>query len=659
MFKQSALKITALLALLILGVGLFAFKPAKAVSTNLVPNPSVEQVTATKSGNKPNSWASRTTGTNTSAFTSTTTGHTGSHAVQVNTSKYTNGEAEWYFTPVSVKANTKYTFSDWYQGNVASKVAIVITNTSDQESTLSTTSLAASSAWKQAAVSFTTPANVKTVTVRHYISGVGNLMTDDFSLTEVTAPAVQLTAPAAGTTVSGSKTVTANATDDQQVTKVQFTLDGQNLGTADTTAPYSVAWDTTKVANGNHVLSAVATNNSGLTTTAANVTVNVQNTLAAPNLISNPGFETASGNQPANWLSSNWGTNTTAFSYLNTGHTGNHSAKVQMTSYTDGAANWYYNDIPVSSGQSYKYENWYQSNVDTEVDAEVVMNDGTTQYFWLGNVPASTSWTKFSTTFTVPAGAKSMAIYQILGKTGYIVSDDYYLGVYTPVPLNRAMVSVTFDDGWTNQYTNALPMLQQLGIKSTFYIISGELNDTPNYMTSTQVKDLFNKGHEIGSHSVSHPDLTTVSQTKLVNEMANSKTTLQNLIGVPVTNFAYPFGAYNSNTLSVGSQYYQSQRTVNGGLNTKDTFNITQLKIYEVDSNISQAQVQGWINAAIAQKAWLILVYHEVATTPAEPDDALYTTQPTDFNAEMNYLKNSGVATLTVNQAINEILAQL
>jgi hypothetical protein len=117
--------------------------------------------------------------------------------------------------------------------------------------------------------------------------------------------------------------------------------------------------------------------------------------------------------------------------------------------------------------------------------------------------------------------------------------------------------------------------------------------------------------------------------------------------------------AYNSNTINVGKLNYRSQRTVNAGLNTKDGFDITQLKIYEVDSNISQAQVQGWVNAAIAQKAWLILVYHEIAVTPLDPTDALYTTQPTDLNAELTYIKNSGATTLTVNQALNEVLPQL
>jgi peptidoglycan/xylan/chitin deacetylase (PgdA/CDA1 family) len=93
----------------------------------------------------------------------------------------------------------------------------------------------------------------------------------------------------------------------------------------------------------------------------------------------------------------------------------------------------------------------------------------------MGTVLASPTWAKFTTTFTPPAGAKSMAAYQILAKVGYIISDDYSLNAYTPQPFNRALVSVSFDDGWANQYQNAFPLLTQYGIPATFNIISGEL----------------------------------------------------------------------------------------------------------------------------------------------------------------------------------------
>ena len=72
-----------------------------------------------------------------------------------------------------------------------------------------------------------------------------------------------MTTPAAGATVSATVTVTASATDAVGVAGVQFKVDGVNLGAEDTTAPYSVAWATTGIANGDHTLTAVARDAAG------------------------------------------------------------------------------------------------------------------------------------------------------------------------------------------------------------------------------------------------------------------------------------------------------------------------------------------------------------------------------------------------------------
>ena len=86
-----------------------------------------------------------------------------------------------------------------------------------------------------------------------------------------------MTAPAAGATVSATTTVTASAADNVGVAGVQFLLDGANLGAEDTTAPYSVPWDTTAATNGSHSLTARARDAAGNTTTSAAVTVTVAN----------------------------------------------------------------------------------------------------------------------------------------------------------------------------------------------------------------------------------------------------------------------------------------------------------------------------------------------------------------------------------------------
>jgi hypothetical protein len=98
---------------------------------------------------------------------------------------------------------------------------------------------------------------------------------------DTTPPTIALTAPAAGTTVSGNAVaVTATASDNVAVVGVQFKLDGVNLGAEDTASPYSLTWDSRTASNGSHTLTAVARDAAGNTTTASGVTVTVNNVSA-------------------------------------------------------------------------------------------------------------------------------------------------------------------------------------------------------------------------------------------------------------------------------------------------------------------------------------------------------------------------------------------
>jgi Bacterial Ig domain len=100
---------------------------------------------------------------------------------------------------------------------------------------------------------------------------------------DTSPPAASITAPAAGSVVSGSVNVSAAATDNVGVAGVQFLLDGANLGAEDTSAPYSTTWDTTTASNGMHTLQARARDTSGnLGTSSSSVTVTVNNSTPPP-----------------------------------------------------------------------------------------------------------------------------------------------------------------------------------------------------------------------------------------------------------------------------------------------------------------------------------------------------------------------------------------
>jgi peptidoglycan/xylan/chitin deacetylase (PgdA/CDA1 family) len=108
-------------------------------------------------------------------------------------------------------------------------------------------------------------------------------------------------------------------------------------------------------------------------------------------------------------------------------------------------------------------------------------------------------------------------------------------------------IILTFDDGSETIYTNALPIMQKYNFTGTVYLVYNYVG-TRNYMNLDQIRGLYASGWEIGSHSLSHTDLTERSDRQM-DETVESRRKLQSLLGVPVLSFSYPFGAYDENSV--------------------------------------------------------------------------------------------------------------
>jgi len=118
---------------------------------------------------------------------------------------------------------------------------------------------------------------------------------------DTTPPTTSITAPAGGATVSGTTSVTASASDNVGVSKVEFYLDGA-LQATDTASPYSWSWNTTASANGSHSLQSKAYDAAGNVGSSSTISVTVSNT-TSQQLLGNPGFENGSTNT-APWTTS-------------------------------------------------------------------------------------------------------------------------------------------------------------------------------------------------------------------------------------------------------------------------------------------------------------------------------------------------------------------
>ena len=124
---------------------------------------------------------------------------------------------------------------------------------------------------------------------------------------------------------------------------------------------------------------------------------------------------------------------------------------------------------------------------------------------------------------------------------------------------SAGMIGITFDDGYRDNYDWAVPILEKYAFRGTIFCVTGVMGqktawaDDPRWMghllmTPAEARDLAKRGFEIAAHSRTHPDLTTLSEESLEDEVAGSRKELEDLLGAPVETFCYPYGFYDDRT---------------------------------------------------------------------------------------------------------------
>lgn len=367
-------------------------------------------------------------------------------------------------------------------------------------------------------------------------------------------------------------------------------------------------------------------------------------TLTSGNLIKNGTLEIRNGINPTGWSSNAVGKNTSNFSNV-AGYQSAHGLRIDVSQYSDGTADWFGPSIQVTPGNYYEFRDYYRSSTASRAVLQLKDNTGRSQYINLDSVPAASDWTLYNQRFFVPANVSEIIISHPLTQAGWLETDNYALASAAAPGFATGMVSVTFDDGWRSIHDNALPVMKKYDIVSTQYLVSGFLGSLKEYMTARQTYDFVKAGHEIGSHSFDHADLTKVTGKDLDKQLATSKKGLDKCFQ-NVTAFAAPFGATNANTISAIKPLYATARSTESGFNSPDTLNPYRLKVQNVRRDTPPAQVQAWIDTAAQNHIWLILVYHQVSDSPGE-----YSRQLVDFETDMLILKNSNLEIMTMHNA--------
>ncbi|WP_255368904.1 polysaccharide deacetylase family protein [Polaromonas sp. OV174] len=158
--------------------------------------------------------------------------------------------------------------------------------------------------------------------------------------------------------------------------------------------------------------------------------------------------------------------------------------------------------------------------------------------------------------------ARQIAWLKLLGYQGLSMSE---LAPYLRGERSGKVVGITFDDGYQNNLTHALPVLIKHGFSSTCYAVSGLLGQTNVWdkplgiaqtplMTGEELRQWVSGGQEIGSHTHQHVNLPTSADRISHQEMMTGKTELESVVGQPVQHFCYPYGHYEPKHVTMAAE---------------------------------------------------------------------------------------------------------
>jgi peptidoglycan/xylan/chitin deacetylase (PgdA/CDA1 family) len=122
------------------------------------------------------------------------------------------------------------------------------------------------------------------------------------------------------------------------------------------------------------------------------------------------------------------------------------------------------------------------------------------------------------------------------------------------VSLPDKPVIITFDDGWDDIYNVAYPILADQGMRATFFISTNWIDNVEGTVGWPQIKEMSDGGMEFGSHSATHPYLTSSEPDALAWELEASKAALEEHTGKTITALAYPFGLYDDNVIAASQK---------------------------------------------------------------------------------------------------------
>lgn len=141
-----------------------------------------------------------------------------------------------------------------------------------------------------------------------------------------------------------------------------------------------------------------------------------------------------------------------------------------------------------------------------------------------------------------------------LAESGYESIDlyDLSLAITAKKELPEKPVVITLDDGYRDNYENAFPILQDAGMKATFFVVTDFIDEgRAGYLDWEMVEEMASAGMRIEPHSKTHPDLTGAERDYVIFEALGSQETIAAHTGYTPRYFCYPGGRYDDETMAI------------------------------------------------------------------------------------------------------------
>jgi len=132
---------------------------------------------------------------------------------------------------------------------------------------------------------------------------------------------------------------------------------------------------------------------------------------------------------------------------------------------------------------------------------------------------------------------------------------------------NKRYIIITFDDGYQNLLHNAIPELKKRNFHSTIFIQTAYIGLKPGWdvrddwkdndelvMTEEHIKNTYKQNTSIGSHTKTHARITSLTDDKILDEMVESKATLERILESEVTLFSFPYGSFDKRSINIAKE---------------------------------------------------------------------------------------------------------